>query len=154
MSIPKKLTVFENIYRNNTEEPILKLEDHGVIALADSRPRLPLQVVVASSEGFREGESNSFDIDPSIRRKIFEVASAIGLKIGELCGEKENPIWTITGFQIKNHPHVVLAKGQSGDLTVLENGPQLGPEAVHNTLEMIKFTPIEVANLEASLDKL
>ena len=147
------LTIFERVWRN-TDEHLFLSERHGIMAAVDTFPRLPLQSIVATRVGTK-GVPAHFNLLPRpLKRKMFEVADAVGEKILQHCSPAQRAITHIEGYGVSDHPHIVLFAAERKQGTDLYAGESLGPIAVQHTLEAIRFNPAEAEELEARLDEI
>jgi diadenosine tetraphosphate (Ap4A) HIT family hydrolase len=145
------MTVFERIW-NKPDEHLFLSERHGVMAAVDAFPRMPLQSVVAPQFGTK-GQASHFNLLPTVtKRKLLEVADAVGQKILQHCTPEQRVITHIEGYGIDDHAHIVLFAAERKQGANLYIGETLGPIAVQHTLETIRFSPTEAEQLEARLD--
>ncbi|MDX1766204.1 MAG: hypothetical protein R3313_04605, partial [Candidatus Saccharimonadales bacterium] len=144
-------TVFEDAW-HHTDNHIFRSERHQVMAIADIAPRLPLQVVVAHRSGYPGRDVGFSDLSTLHKRKLNEVAGAVGEKMAKHITEGQRVITHSEGFGVPDHPHIVLFAAARKEGERLYNGPPLGAIAVQNTIEVVKFTPVEAESLEARLD--
>jgi hypothetical protein len=124
------------------------------MAIADPFPKMPLQVVVAPAIGELDGEAHFNNLAVKTQRKLVEVGFAVGSKILENCGAGQRSMFTLEGFGVNNHVHLVYYAGERGQGIDRYTGPCLGEQAVQQTLELIQFAPVEAELLEARLDQI
>jgi diadenosine tetraphosphate (Ap4A) HIT family hydrolase len=147
-------TVFERVWREKPEQHLFKSDQHGVMAAVDIRPRLPYQVIIAPRDG-QPGSEAHFTLLPfEIQQKLLFIAQQVGMKILAACGPDHKVLYSVTGFQVKDHAHLVMAAAREGDLSVLQDGPVLGDLAVRRTLNAINFSPAEADSINSQLDGL
>lgn len=147
------LTVFERVWQT-PEEHLFLSERHGVMAAVDAFPRMPLQSVIAARFGTK-GVQQHFNLLPRIlKRKMHEVADAVGEKILRHCEPTQNVITHIEGRGVTDHAHIVVCAGEKDEGLNLYKGECLGLTAVQHTIEVIRFTHVESAELEARLDQI
>lgn len=144
-------TIFERVWQQ-PDGHLFKSLRHGVMAVADAFPKMPLQVVVAPATGTPGEEASFYDLELSKQRRLLEVGLVIGSKILEHCAPGQRSMFTLEGFAVQDHPHVVYYAGERGQGIDRYTGPNLGPIAVRQTLELITFSPVETEALEARLD--
>lgn len=149
----KEPTIFERVWHDPTGH-IFKSVRHGVMAFADKFPKMPLQVVVALSQG-TSGEDQHFnDLPIEKQRKILEVGLVVGKKILSNCEENERSMFTLEGYAVRDHAHVVYYAGERGQGINRYTGQALGEEAVQRTIELVTFSPEEAQLVEARLSKI
>lgn len=146
-------TIFERVWQQKTGH-LFHSEKHGVMAVADKFPKMPLQVVVAPATGQPGEEVHFYDLAPEKQRKLLEVGLAVGSKILDHCMPGQRSMFTLEGFAVKDHAHIVYYAGERGQGIDRYTGQVLGEEAVRQTIEAITFEPIEVKLLEARLDQI
>lgn len=144
-------TVFERIWQQ-PDGHLFKSSRHGVMAIADAFPKMPLQVVVAPETGMPGEEAHFYDLDLAKQRKLLEVGLTIGAKILKYCIPGQRSMFTLEGFAVKDHPHIVYYAGERGQGIDRYTGTCLGEIAVQQTLEVITLSPVEAEILEARLD--
>lgn len=144
-------TIFGRIWSAENGH-LFRSEKHGVMAIADAFPRMPLQVVVAPAEGSPGEEAHFYDLDIRQQRKILEVGLAVGSKILDHCAPGQRSMCTLEGFAVNDHPHIVYYAGERGEGINRYTGKMLGEEAIQRTLELITFEPCETRLLERRLD--
>jgi hypothetical protein len=146
-------TILERVW-DNPEEHLFLSKRHGVMAAVDTFPRMPLQSVVATQYG-TPGQPAHFNLLPQpVKRKLLEVADAIGAKILSNCTPDQRAITHIEGYGINDHPHIVLFAAERKQGAELYTGTNLGPLAVQRTLEVVRFNSVEAHELELRLDEL
>ena len=145
------LTIFERIWQNKADH-LFHSEKHGVMAIADAFPRMPLQVVVAPASGMPGKEVHFYDLEQDKQRKLLEVGLAVGSKIPSHCMPGQRSMFTLEGFAVADHAHLVYYAGVRGQGIDRYTGQVLGEEAVQRTIEAIRFEPHESTALEARLD--
>ncbi len=144
-------TIFERIWRQQNGH-LFRSERHGVMAVADAFPKMPLQVVVAPESGEPGKDVHFYDLELSKQRKLLEVGMAVGSKILNHCTPAQRSMFTLEGFAVKDHAHIVYYAGERGQGIDRYTGQVLGQEAVQRTIDAITFEPVEVELLEARLD--
>lgn len=146
------LTVFERVW-DNPDEHLFISERHGVMAAVDAKPRLPLQSVIAPQHG-TPGKPAHFNLLPTpTKLKMLEVADTLGRKMLQHCAPQQRAMTHIEGFGVADHAHIVMfaaERGQGADS--YNTAINLGPIAVQHTIDVLRFTPVESAALEARLD--
>lgn len=149
-------TVFEKVW-DKPEEHLFRSEKHGVMAAADRFPKLRLQSVIAPKEGASGQEASIYSYPEEMQLKLFVVASALGRKMLDNCVDGERVITHIEGFNIPNHPHIVMfAAVRNAGVGLYSPGPQSEVflnSRFEDTLEVMRFTPVEAKELEARLDE-
>ena len=146
-------TIFEQIWQQGPDH-LFRSQKHGVMAIADAFPRMPLQVVVAPSSGKPGDEVHFYDLELTKQRKLLEVGLAVGSKILEHCTPGQRSMFTLEGFAVKDHAHIVYYAGERGQGMDRYTGQVLGENAVERTIEAITFEPVEAELLEARLDQI
>lgn len=144
-------TIFERIWRQG-DGHLFRSERHGVMAVADAFPRMPLQVVVAPAVGNPGEEVHFFDLELPKQRRLLEVGLAVGSKILEHCAPGQRSMFILEGFAVKDHAHIVYYAGERGQGINRYTGQVLGEEAVQRTIQAITFKAVESELLEARLD--
>jgi hypothetical protein len=147
-----KPSVFERVIAESPEEILYLSESHQLAILADAYPRAELQAVVATT--YSTGESAAFDrLAPPAKRTLNETADFVGEMILSKCGPDHQIVRRVAGFNVKGHPHIVLASVSSPEqANNFFVGPdKLGEVAFYNTLEVMRFTPQTICNLEDRL---
>jgi len=146
-------TIFERIWQQPSGH-LFKSERHGVMAIADAFPKMPLQVVVAPAHGNPGKETSFYEMPITTQRKLLEVGLAIGSKILDHCRPEQRSMFTLEGFAVKDHPHIVYYAGERGEGINRYTGMCLGDLAVQQTAELIMFTPVESELINARLDQI
>lgn len=144
-------TIFERIWRENNGQ-LFRSERHGIMAIADAFPKMPLQVVVAPAGGEPGREVHFYDLELPKQRKLLEVGLAVGARILDHCTSEQRSMFTLEGFAVPDHAHIVYYAGRRRQGEDRYNGEVLGAEAVQRTIEAITFEPVEAELLEARLD--
>lgn len=144
-------TVFERIWQESTGH-LFKSERHGVMAVADAYPKMPLQVVVAPATGTPGETVHFYDLELQQQRKLMEVGLVVGSKILANCMPDQRSMFTLEGFAVKDHAHLVYYAGERGQGIDRYTGTCLGDAAVQNTINAITFSPADVEELEFRLD--
>lgn len=146
-------TIFEGVWQQPSGHFLFRSERHRVMAVADTRPRMPLQVVVAPADGTPGKKAHFYDLKLSQQRRLLEVGLAVGSKILNHCNPGQRSMCTLEGFGVEDHPHIVYYAGERGQGKDRYNEDlHLGDAAVQQTLELIRFTAAEATLLEARLD--
>lgn len=148
-----RTTIFENVW-NQPEGHLFKSEEHGVMAVADKFPRMPLQVVVALSEGTPGVDQHFQDLELVQQRRLLEVGMVVSAKILRHCNPGQRSMFTLEGFAVPDHVHIVHYAGERRQGIDRYDGRVLGQRAVEKTLELVAFTSAEVDQLESRLDSL
>src|SRR5687768_7611405 len=100
-------TVFERVW-SSPDEHLFRSERHEIMAAVDTFPKMPLQAVVAPRTGYK-GQQAHFNLLPHpVKRKLLEVADAVGSKILQQCSINQRAITHIEGYGVEDHPHIVL----------------------------------------------
>jgi hypothetical protein len=74
--------VFENTWiQDDNGLYLFHSKEHEVMALADLYPKLPIQAVIAPSKGTKSEKVRFNALPATTRRKLHEVADAIGEKL-------------------------------------------------------------------------
>ena len=146
-------TIFERVW-HRPDEHLFMSERHGIMAAVDTFPRLALQSVVAPRYG-TPGTPAHFNLLPRpLKRKLFEVADAVAEKILHNCDPNQRTTTHIEGNGVKDHAHIVVYASEPKQGADLYTGEILGQLAVQHTLEVIRFSLEESADLEARLDEI
>ena len=146
-------TIFERVWQQ-PDGHLFRSERHGVMAVADLFPKMPLQVVVAPATG-QPGETvNFFDLTVVKQRQLLEVGLVVGRKILQNCLPGQRSMFSLEGFAVPDHAHLIYYAGQRGQGLDRYTGKVLGPEAVQYTLDVIQFRPAEAKILETNLDEI
>lgn len=134
---------------------LFRSEEHGVMAIADAYPRMALSCVIAPRYGTPGVRSDFNKLPRRTKRLLFEVADAIGEKIVPHCDTSQRVATRIHNFSIYDHPHIIVSAARHhevvGDHDAL---PILGMQAVQNTVEVLRFSQVEAAGLDARLDSI
>lgn len=150
---PLATTVFEKIWQQDAGH-LFRSERHGVMAIADAFPRMPLQVVVAPDAGNPGEDVHFYDLELIQQRKLLEVGLAVGSKILDHCTPGQRSMFTLEGFAVRDHAHIVYYAGERGQGIDRYTGQVLGEAAVRHTVESITFEPAEIDVLNARLDQI
>ena len=145
------VTIFERVW-SQPDGHLFKSERHGVMAVADAFPKMPLQVVVAPARGNPGEEVHFYDLELKQQRKLLEVGLVVGSKILGHCMPGQRSMFTLEGFAVKDHAHIVYYAGERGQGIDRYTGTYLGEEAVQQTMEALNFTSAEVELLETRLN--
>ncbi|HET8709532.1 MAG TPA: hypothetical protein VFL85_04625, partial [Candidatus Saccharimonadales bacterium] len=152
--IERPLTVFEKVWQQDPDTHLFHSEDHGVMAVADAFPKLPLQLVVAPKHGSDMEQAAFEDLPVFTRLVLHTVADAMQAKIRRYCTLGQMPVRHIEGRGVPNHPHIVLFAGEKGQGKDLYTGQLLGQTAVRSTMQSLRLLHNERAELNAQLDQL
>ncbi len=152
-SIEQASTIFEKVWQQPNGH-LFKSEIHGVMAIADRFPRMPLQVVVAPSSGTPHKDQHFYDLGLDQQRKLLELGLIVGSKILNHCTPNQRSMFTLEGFAVKDHAHLVYYAGERGQGIDRYTGGILGDEAVQRTIEVVSFSPVEAEQAEARLAQL
>jgi len=157
-----KQTVFETAWLQEANDlSLFRSDEYNVIALADPYPKLPLQMVIAPSEGSAGMNVHFAELPRSMKRRLHEVSDAFGEKmltvlsqdqraiVDEVSGQE--PHVHIEGFGIRDHAHIVMFGAERRQGERLYNGTSLGEDTVRRTVELMKFTAEETARLNQRL---
>ena len=107
-------TVFERVWDNPDTHFLFKSAVHKIMAIADIRPKLPLQFVVAPAEG-ADRTVRFEDINPLMAAKMHVVGHMIGRTLHRYLDDGQNMLHRVEGFNVPNHPHIVYAAGYRGE---------------------------------------
>ncbi len=146
-------TIFEQIWHQESGH-LFRSEKHGVMAIADKFPKMRLQVVVAPSTGKASENVHFYDLELIQQRKLLEVGLAVGRKILDNCAPGQRSMFTLEGFAVKDHAHVLYYASERGEGVQRYVGSVLADAAVQQTIELITFEPVESQLLEARLDQI
>ena len=144
-------TAFETIWQQ-PDGHLFKSTRHGVMAIVDVYPRMPLQVVVAPRSGNSGGIAHFYDLDLPQQRKLLEVGLMVGAKILQHCSEEQRSMFTLEGFAVKDHPHIVYYAGIRSQGVDRYTGACLDEAAVQQTRDAISFSRHDTEALELRLD--
>lgn len=142
-------TRFENL----TTGHLFYSERHEVMAFVDPFPRMPLSVVVAPTRGTPGENAHFYDLDLVMQRRIMEVGFFVGRKILDRCGPDQRAMFTLEGFGVPDHAHVVHYAGVRGQGADRYDGVDLGPEAVDAAYRALAFAPYETELLNMHLER-
>lgn len=151
-SLAAPQTIFEKIWQQPAGH-LFRSEKHQVMAIADAFPRMPLQVVVAPAYGTPGVDAHFNDLPLPMQRKLAEVGFMIGHKILQHCTPSQRAMFTLEGFAVKDHAHVVHYAGERGQGIDRYTGPMLGQTAVEHTIEAIVMSDLDTHVLESRLDR-
>jgi hypothetical protein len=146
-------TIFERVWQQEHGH-LFRSEKHGIMAVADAFPKMPLQVVVAPAFGKAGEEVHFYDLELGKQRQLLEVGLAVGSKILDHCMPGQRSMFTLEGFAVKDHAHLVYYAGERGQGIDRYTGQVLGEAAVQQTMELITFEPVEADLLEARLNQI
>lgn len=144
-------TIFERVWQKN-DGHLFRSERHGIMAIADAFPKMPLQVVVAPAKGEPGKDVHFYDLELIQQRKLLEVGLGVGARILAHCMPGQRSMIAIEGFGVRDHAHLVCYAGERGQGEARYNGEVLGAEAVQRTIDAITFGPVDAESLEARLD--
>lgn len=149
---PEQMTVFERVWQQE-DGHLFKSEWHSVMVVVDPYPRMPLQVVVAPADGTPGKEQHFHDLSVEQQRKLWEVGMIVGAKIMRQCFPGQREMFTLEGFAVPDHAHIVYYAGSRGQGINRYSGPILGEEAVERTRQAMAFTEYESELLDRRLDR-
>lgn len=145
-------TVFEEVWNDSTTPFLFRSDKHKVMAIADKFPRMPLQVVIAPASG-NPGEIVHFhDLNEITQDKLWTVGKAIGKKILSASSSPQRSMFTLEGFAVEDHAHLIYYAGVRREGINRYTGELLGDLAVQRTVEAITLSLDESIALESKLD--
>ena len=157
-------TVFEKAWQQDDNGLYLfRSEKHEVMALAALYPKLPLQVVVALSEGKVGTDVHFGELPRRMKRILHETADAVEEKMLMLLEEGQRVVAEIVppstvsttthteGFGVPDHAHIVLFAAERNEGERQYNGAALGEDVVRRTVQLLRFNDEETSQLNQRL---